>query len=200
MALPLWDSRGSWSRRSCSPSSHSLCTIADFGLAGELREALRRPSSRAGRSWAVRAAVLGRARRVRRSRSSTSSPCGGTDARDHAASLRRVHSRRDRVPRPRRRRRVPRPAGHPVLRALPRRGRALEPPRRLDVVRATVMYGLTVVTRDRRRRRRPAGAAVPLARLPRRERRPALARYAPVGGFVGVVSRLLPRPASRRRC
>ena len=79
-------------------------------------------------------------------------------------------------------------AGHPVLRTLPGRRRALEPSRRVDVVCNDLHVRIDGDHRNGRRRRRVARAAVPLVRLPRGERGLALARYAPVGGFVGVVT------------
>src|SRR5581483_3344068 len=97
------------------------------------------------------------------------------DARDHDPPLRGLHVRLDRLPRSGRRRRLPRAAGRPLLRPLPRRGGALAAARRPDVARRDWDVRVHDRARERDRRERAAGAAVPLLRLPRRERRPALA-------------------------
>ena len=157
VALPLWN------RRWLFPAAVVLvlvaigCSQAGWGLPGNF--AKLGAATFAG--WAFlrlfEELVLGRDRRARSSRSST---------RSRSGAARRTRSRRTTSQVytsvaiaflvPGGIRRVPRAAGRPLLRALPRRRAALEPARRLDVARdGTVVY----CADDRDRVRRPTSTA-----------------------------------------
>ena len=161
------------------------------GWAGVCRRTSRSSSRRPCRGLVVpapvRAALVGRARRVRRPVRRRDLGLARADARRSprttSTSTRRSRSRsssRAAAPRTSARR-----TSSSSRCSSPRRARW-----GLRVgwtwIATTVMYGLTVVHRERGARRRPAGAAVPLLRLPRRERRPALGAASGGRRLVGV--------------
>ena len=102
VALPLWEPPLVAARRrpSCSRCSRSCFAERGLGARGELREAVGGGLRRLGVPLALRAALVGRARRVRHPGRRRDLRLARADARDHRAPLRRLHRGRDRVRRP----------------------------------------------------------------------------------------------------
>src|SRR5262245_54446479 len=145
----------------------------------ELREARGDDVRRVVLPALLRGAELGRARSLHRAVGRRVLGVARPDEHDHAQARARVLLALVRVPGAGLGRRCPaRPAGSPLLRALPRRGRPLESPRRLDLGLPDHLARRHAGARDLAgaRRLRPPRAAAPLARIPAAERRPALAR------------------------